>query len=89
MSRPRSSICKTTNWPTYDEALKRRGSLTIWFDPEMTWEAALSGKRGRRQSYSVSASKACLAVKVLFVIPWQITGFVERLSRLAVLDWAV
>ena len=22
------------------EALKRRGSLTIWFDPAMTWEAA-------------------------------------------------
>ena len=21
------------------EALKRRGSLTIWFDPAMTWEA--------------------------------------------------
>jgi len=24
---------KTRNWPAYNEALKRRGSLTIWFDP--------------------------------------------------------
>ena len=30
---------KTRNWPAYNEALKRRGSLTIWFDPAMIWEA--------------------------------------------------
>lgn len=23
----------------YNDAIKRRGSLTIWFDLEMTWEA--------------------------------------------------
>jgi hypothetical protein len=34
---------KTRNWPAYNEALKRRGSLTIWFDPEMSWEAAPTG----------------------------------------------
>jgi len=33
-------------------ALKRRGSLTIWFDPAMTWEAAPTGKRGRPPDYS-------------------------------------
>ena len=33
-------------------ALKRRGSLTIWFDPAMTWEAAPTGKRGRQPDYS-------------------------------------
>ncbi|MGR3634386.1 MAG: IS5/IS1182 family transposase, partial [Shimia sp.] len=25
---------KTKNWSTYNEALKRRGALSIWFDPE-------------------------------------------------------
>ena len=53
---------KTSNWPAYNEALKRRGSLTIrwpvgdclqspegWFDPAMTWE---TGKRARQQDYS-------------------------------------
>jgi hypothetical protein len=26
---------KTLNWPEYNKALKRRGSLTIWFCPYM------------------------------------------------------
>ena len=41
MSRPTPLTYKTRNWPSYNEALKRRGSLTIWFDPSMTWEAGL------------------------------------------------
>ena len=49
MSRPIPPTYKTKNWPAYNEALKRRGSLTIWFDPGMTWEAAPTGKRGRRR----------------------------------------
>ena len=32
----------------YDEALKQRDSLTIWFVPNMAWVAAPSGKRGRQ-----------------------------------------
>jgi len=43
---------KTRNWPAYNEALKRRGSLTIWFDPAMIWEATPTGKRGRQPDYS-------------------------------------
>ena len=39
MSKPTSPTYKTTNWTAYNEALKRRGSLTIWFDPEMNWNA--------------------------------------------------
>ena len=52
MSRPTSPACKTRNWPAHNDALKRRGSLTIWFDPAMTWEAAPTGKRGRQPDYS-------------------------------------
>ena len=33
MSKPTPPAYKTRNWPAYNEALKRRGSLTIWFDP--------------------------------------------------------
>ena len=40
---------KPRNWPAYNMALKRRGSLSIWFDPAMTWEAAPTGKRGLRR----------------------------------------
>ena len=52
MSRPAPPTYKTGNWPAYDEALERRASLTIWFDPEMSLEAVPSGKRGRQQTYS-------------------------------------
>ena len=36
MSSPTPPTYKTKNWPAYTEALTRRGSLTIWLDPEMT-----------------------------------------------------
>ena len=90
MSRPIPPAYKTRNWPTYNEALKRRGSLTIWFDPAMTWEAAPTGKRGRQPDYSDAAIQTCLTMKVLFGMALrQTTGFVESLLRLIGLDWAV
>lgn len=66
MSRPTPPTYKTRNWSAYNEALKRRGSLTIWFDPEMIWEAVPSGRRGRQQTYSDAAIQTCLSMKVLF-----------------------
>ena len=60
MSRPTPTSYKTRNWPEYNKALKRRGSLTIWFDPAMTWEAAPTGKRGRQPDYSDAAIQTCL-----------------------------
>ncbi|MEM9592268.1 MAG: transposase, partial [Pseudomonadota bacterium] len=42
---------KTTNWSAYNEALKRRGSLTVWFDPDMVWRPPPTGKRGRQPSF--------------------------------------
>jgi len=81
---------KTTNWSTYNDALKRRGSLAIWFDPEMIWTPLPSGKRGRQQQFSDAAIQTCLTLKVLFGMPLrQTAGFVESLLKLAGLDWAV
>ncbi|RJL04757.1 IS5/IS1182 family transposase, partial [Paracoccus siganidrum] len=48
MSRPPKATYKTTNWHSYNQALKQRGSLTVWFDPSMQWEAVPSGRRGRQ-----------------------------------------
>jgi hypothetical protein len=90
MSRPTPPAYKTRNWPDYNAALKRRGSLTIWFDPAMTWDAAPTGKRGRQPDYSDAAIQTCLTMKVLFGMALrQTTGFVESLLRLIGLDWAV
>jgi len=81
---------RTRNWPAYNEALKRQGSLTIWFDPEMSWDAVPTGRRGRQQTYSDTAIQTCLTMKVLFGMALrQTTGFVESLLRLVGLDWTV
>ena len=90
MSRPTPPAYKTRNWPDYNAALKRRGSLSIWFDPTMIWEAEPTGKRGRQPDYSDAAIQTCLTMKVLFGMALrQTTGFVESLLRLIDLDWAV
>ncbi len=60
---------QTKNWPSYNAALKQRGSLSIWFDPEMVWVPPPSGKGGRQQGFSDAAIQACLTLKVLFGMP--------------------
>ena len=81
---------KTTNWSSYNEALRQRGSLMIWFDPDMVWRLPPSGKRGRQQSFSDASIQSCLTLKVLLGMPLrQTTGFVESLLRLVGLDWTV
>ena len=80
---------KTKNWSSYNDSLKQRGSLSIWFDPEMVWTPPPSGKRGRPQQFSDAAIQTCLTLKVLFGMPLrQTTGFVQSLLRLLGLDWA-
>ncbi len=70
--------------------MKQRGSLAIWFDPEIVWEAAPSGRRGRQQAYSDAAIQACLTLKVLLGLPLpQTTGLVASLLKLVGLDWSV
>lgn len=90
MSRPAKTPYKTTNWHSYNQALRQRGSLTVWFDPSMQWETAPSGRRGRQQAYSDAAIQACLTIKVLLGLPLrQTTGFVASLLELSGLGWAV
>lgn len=90
MSRPSPSTYKIRNWRAYNEALKRRGSLTIWFDPKRTWEAKPTGKRGRQPTHGDAAIQTCLTMKGLFGMALrQTTGFVESLLQLSGLDWSV
>ena len=60
---------KTTNWSAYNEARRRRGSLAVWFDPDMAWRPPLTGKRGRQPSFSDAAIQTCLTMKALFGMP--------------------
>jgi hypothetical protein len=91
MSQPRSTSkprYRTTNWRSYNAALKSRGSLSIWFDQRMQWFAAASGKRGRSPKFSDAAIQFCLTIKNLFGLALrQAMGFVESLLQLSGLHW--
>ena len=90
MNKPAPVTYRTTNWRAYNAALKQRGSLLIWFDPEMEWLAAPSGRRGRPATFSDAAIQTCLTLKALFGLALrQTTGLVASLLKLAGLPWPV
>jgi len=103
MSKSSTPRYRTSNWSRYNAALKRRGSLSIWFDPDLDWRAARTGKRGHPETFSDQAIQACLTLKVLFglplrqIEPWERHwpecpwrgGLVASLIRMAGLDWPV
>jgi hypothetical protein len=88
--KPAPQKYRTTNWKTYSEALKSRGSLLIWLDPTMNWHVQPSGNRGRSPTFSDEAIQFCLSIKCLFNLPLrQAMGKTQSLLRLAGLDWSV
>ncbi|NDV12982.1 IS5 family transposase [Crenobacter caeni] len=90
MSKPAPTRYKTTNWAKYDAALKARGSLLIWLDTKLQWQAEPSGKPGRSATFSDAAIQFCLSIKCLFGLALRQTiGLVESLIKLAGLDWQV
>ncbi len=81
---------RTTNWSSYNAALKSQGSLTIWLDKHMQWFTAASGKLGHSPKFSDAAIQLCLTIKNLFGLALrQATGFVESLLHLSGLSWPV
>ena len=91
MSKPSPARYRTTNWPEYNAALCRRGSLLVWLDREMEWLAGPSGRPGRSETYSDAAIQFCLSIKVLFGLALRQTiGMVGSLLKMAGLaDWPV
>ena len=90
MSKPTPARYRTTNWSSYSAALRKRGSLLIWLDKQMTWLAPHDGSPGRPAVFSDATIQFCLTIKVLFKLPLrQTTGMVASLLRMADLDWPV
>ena len=90
MTKPSAARYRTTNWSSYNAALRERGSLLIWLDREMTWLAPHEGRRGRPAVFSDAAIQFCLSIRVLFKLPLrQTAGMLASLLRLAGLDWPV
>ncbi len=61
---------RVRNWPEYNRALVRRGSLTLWVDEQavQAWrDASGSGTRGGRpRIYADTAIECALVVKAVF-----------------------
>jgi hypothetical protein len=90
MTKPEAARYRTTNWKSYNSALRRRGSLLIWLDKDMVWLAPKIGRNGRPPVFSDAAVQFCLMVNVLFGLPLrQTTGMVGSIVQLAGLDWPV
>jgi hypothetical protein len=90
MTKPPCARYRTTNWRSYNDALKRGGSLLICLDKAMVWRAPKAGRNGRPPVFSDGAIQFCLMVKVLFGLPLrQTTGMVASILSMAGLDWPV
>jgi hypothetical protein len=76
------------NWPDYNAAHVRRGSLTLWVD-ERSLDAWLSrdtpARRGRRRLYADAAITCCLLLREVYHLPLRATEGLAR-STLALLD---
>ena len=83
---------KVTNWREYDESLRRRGSLTVWFSDAAVaaWEAERRTSRGGQPEYSDLAILAALTFKAVFRLAYRQTeGLIGSVIGLLGLDLAV
>jgi Transposase DDE domain len=83
---------RVTNWPEYDAALARRGSLTLWFTEEAVaaWRAPATGERDGQPIYSVTAIETALALRVVFHQPLRQTeGLLRSIANVLELDIAI
>src|SRR3954452_18968511 len=83
---------KVTNWRDYDESLRRRGSLTVWFSDEAVeaWEPERRTSRGGQPEYSDRAILTALTFKAVFRLAYRQTeGRIGSVIGLLGLDLAV
>ncbi len=90
MNKPSPSRDRTTNWSSHNAALRKRGSLLIWVDKDMTWRAPQECRPGRPAVFSDAAIQFCLSIKALFkLLLRQAAGMASSPLRLAGPDWPV
>jgi transposase len=83
---------RVTNWPEYDVALVRRGSLTVWFTEEAVeaWHAPATGERGGQPIYSAVAIETSLALRLVFHQPLRQTeGMLRSIAVVLGVDIAI
>src|SRR4051794_41358346 len=83
---------KVMNWSAYDESLRQRGSLTIWFSDEAIagWRAEPRTTRGGQPWYSELAILTALTLRAVFRLAYRQTeGLIGSLMGLLGLDLPV
>ena len=81
--------CRVANWPAYNEALVRRGDVTLWLSSEAiaAWTPRRSGRRGGQRRYSDLAIETALTLRLLYHLPLrQAEGFLHALFGIMRLD---
>jgi hypothetical protein len=83
MGKSKQKIC---NWKQYNQALVKRGSLTLWVDEQAIkqWHCQTHhGRRGRGFHYSDRAIETALMLKSVFKLPLRaLEGFINSLFQL-------
>jgi hypothetical protein len=83
---------RVTNWAAYNEALRQRGSLTVWFteDAIAAWKAAPRTTPGGQPHYSDLAITTALTLRAVFRLALRQTeGLIGSVLQLLSLDLSV
>ena len=76
---------RVTNWVDYDQALVKRGEITLWISPRaiQAWTARPSCRRGAPRKYTDLAIETALTLRLLFRLPLrQAEAFLRSLFHL-------
>ena len=80
---------RVANWAAYNQALVRRGDVTVWLSSEAiaAWTPRRSGRRGGQRRYSDLAIETALTLRLLSHLPLrQAEGFLHALFGMMRLD---
>ena len=80
---------RVANWAAYNQALVRRGDVTVWVSSEAiaAWTPGGSGRRGGQRRYSDLAIETALTLRLLYHLPLrQAEGFRHALFGMMRLD---
>ena len=80
---------RVAHWAAYNQALVRRGDVTVWVSSEAiaAWTPGRSGRRGGQRRYSDLAIETALTLRLLYHLPLrQAEGFLHALFGMMRLD---
>ena len=83
---------RVANRPAYNQALVRRGDVTVWLSSEAiaTWTPRRSGRRGGQRRYLDLAIETALTLRLIYHLPLrQAEGFLHALFGIMRLDLSV